>query len=93
MLASEMKKKVCENLSSTSSHFSLTRFVYRNICKLFTVQSSHNSLCQQFRSLNSQARASPDHVRFTISSKSPETVFKTADELKQKLWELYGLLT
>ena len=32
-----MKKKVCENLSSTSSHFSLTHFVYRNICKLYTL--------------------------------------------------------
>ena len=33
IIASEMKKKICGNLSSTSSHFSLTCFVYRNICK------------------------------------------------------------
>ena len=38
------------------------------------MHSSHSSLCQQFRSLSSQARASTDHVMFTICSKSPKTV-------------------
>ena len=35
---------------------------------------NHNSLCQQFQSLSSQARASTDHLRFTISSESPKPV-------------------
>ena len=52
------------------------------------MQLSHNSLCQHFRSLNSQARASRDHLRFTISYKSSKTL-KTADELKQKIWKPY----
>ena len=39
------------------------------------MQSNHNSL-HQFRSLSSQARASPDHLRFTVSSESPQTILK-----------------
>ena len=41
--------------------------------------SKHNSLCQQFRALSLEARASPGHLRFTISS---ESRIKTPDELK-----------
>ena len=40
------------------------------------MQSNYNSLCQQFWSLSSEARASPDHLRFTVSSESPKAVLK-----------------
>ena len=45
------------------------------------MQLNHNSLCQQFRSLSLQARASPDHLRFTISSESPKTILKPLMDL------------
>ena len=44
--------------------------------------SSHNSLCQQFRSFSSEARASPDHLRFTISSESPKAALKPLMDLE-----------
>ena len=47
-----------------------------------TMQSNHNSLCQQFRSLSSQVRASPGHLRFTISSESPKAALKLLMNLK-----------
>ena len=81
-----MKKKVCKNLSSTSSNFSLKRFVYRNICKLEVMQSNHNSPLPQFRSLSSQARASPDYLRFAFSSESPKTVLKPVMNSENLLW-------
>ena len=40
------------------------------------MQSNHNSLCQQFRSLSSEAGDSPDHLRVTISSESPKAALK-----------------
>ena len=54
------------------------------------MQSNHNSLCEQFRPNSSQARSSPDHLRFTVSSKGPETVLKPlmniTEDLGTTLW-------
>ena len=47
------------------------------------MQSNHNSLYQQFSSLSSQAKVSPDHLRFTISSESPKTILKPLTNLNR----------
>ena len=52
------------------------------------MQSDHNSLCQQFRSLSLQAGASPDHLQFTISCESPKTILKP---LTEALGTVFGL--